>query len=147
MCWTTSAANGHVPSHMTKKNATENLEKLTLQTNSLTLTTSVSLLQSQNLCFFLRLASFWPPSHAETKELCNPVRVVLGFWVTSDLSASAILSVNANKVVPRTLYGTSQGHPKKSGCISSQMGMVLKKSKTWLLTQKCCSNSCLFNWF
>lgn len=136
MCLTTAAANGHAPSHMTKKYATENLEKLTLQTNSLTLTTSVSLLQSQNHCFFLRLASFWPPSHAEAKELCNPVRVVFGFWVTSDLSASAILSVNANKVVPRTLCGTSQGHSKKSGCVSSRMGMVLKKIQNMVTNSK-----------
>lgn len=110
---TTATANGHSPSDITNKYAAENPVKLFITDQNLNFHYTISFFASVSesfcslvvdsvltaMCFFLRLASFWPPSQVEAKELCHPVRVVFGFWVTSDLSASAVLSVNANKVV------------------------------------------------
>lgn len=64
------------------------------------------------------------------KPMCS---VILPEWSLASgspqISASAILAVNANKVVPGSLCGTPQGHSKKCRRISAPMEMEQKKEK------------------
>lgn len=77
------------------------------------------------MSIFLRGGSFWPSSSVILSERA----LASG---SPQISASATLSVNANKLVSQMLSGTYQGYLKKGWCILNQMEMVLKTTnKKW----------------